>query len=151
MTRSGRMEPIADLARDRESRAALQLGKSRQALQVQERQLEELIQFQREYQERFQVLGQGGINIQRLNEYRRFNDRLNEAIRQQRGVLEEYRRRLEHENRNWSEASTRRQALEKTMDRFRSEEAIHAGRIEQRDADEYAQNTRSVLDRHGLG
>lgn len=150
MTRANRLKPIAGLAKDVESRAAAMLGHSRKALEDQQQRLSELLQFQREYQERFQALGQNGMDIQRVNEYRRFNERLNDAIRQQQSLLEEYRRNLEKENRNWSEASARRRSLDKTIDRFTDEEAVKAGRREQKEADEHARNIRSVMEESGF-
>lgn len=146
MNRSNRLEPIAGLAKDRENHAAAALGRTRRSIDEQERRLSELQQFQREYHERFQAIGRSGVNIQRINEYRRFNDRLTDVIRQQQRQLDETRRQLEQLNRNWSEASTRRQALDKTVDRFRSEESLHAGRREQRESDEHAQRMRTLFE-----
>ncbi len=149
MTRSDRLRPIAGLAKNTEDSAATVLGQARRHCEEQEHRLAELQQFQREYSERFQALGQTGIDIRRVHEYRRFNDRLNEVIEQQRKLLDESRRQLEQHNRNWSEASAKRRALDRTIDRFRSEEAIHAGRREQRDSDEHAQRMRALFDGYG--
>ncbi len=149
MTRSDRLEPIAGLARNREDSEAIVLGQARRRCEDQERRLVELQQFQREYIERFQALGQTGIDIRRINEYRRFNERLSEVILQQQKLLDESRRLLEQQNRNWTEASAKRRALDKTIDRFRSEEAVHAGRRDQREADEQAQRMRSLFEGFG--
>ncbi len=149
MTRSDRLQPIAGLAKNTEDNAAAVLGQARRQCEEQERRLEELRQFQREYDERFQALGQSGIDIRRVHEYRRFNDRLNEVIEQQHKLLDECRRQLEQQNRNWSEASAKRRALDKTIDRFRSEEAVHAGRREQRETDEHAQRMRALFEGYG--
>jgi flagellar protein FliJ len=149
MTRSDRLEPIAGLAKNREDSAAVGLGQARQRCEDQERRLTELKQFQREYIERFQALGQSGIDIQRVNEYRRFNDRLTEVIRQQQQMLDESRRQLELQTRAWSEASAKRRALDKSIDRFRGEEAVQVVRREQRDSDEHALRMRSLFEGYG--
>jgi flagellar FliJ protein len=141
MTREERLQPVADLAKDREDQAALTLARHRQRHDEQQRSLAELQQFQREYHERFQALSRGGISVQRLNEYRRFDDKLRQAIAQQGRVVEESRRQLELLSRHWSEASSRRQALDKTIERFHGETVRRAGRKEQREMDDRAQRS----------
>lgn len=146
MTRSERLEPIADLQRDKETLATRVLGESQRRYLAQERRLADLERFQREYQQRFHALGSAGTAIERVREYRRFNEKLSGAIAQQRKVLEECRRELEQQNRHWSEASSRRRALEKVIDRFRLDEAARVERREQRDSDDRAQRMRPLID-----
>lgn len=145
MTREERLQPVADIAKDREDRAALTLAQHRRRHEEQQRSLAELQQFQREYHERFQALSRDGISVQRLNEYRRFDDKLRQAIAQQGRIIEESRRQLEALGQHWSEASSRRQALDKTIDRFRGETARRAAKKEQRESDERAQRMRGGL------
>lgn len=146
MSRSERLEPIAELQRNKETKASLVLGESQRRYQAQEQRLADLEQFQREYQQRFQTLGRSGAAIERYREYRHFNDRLNVAIEQQKRLLEECRRELEHQNRYWSEISSRRRALEKVIDRFHQDEVSYAQRREQGETDERAQRRRPALD-----
>ena len=145
MTREERLQPVADIAKDREDQAALTLAQHRRRHEEQQRSLAELQQFQREYYERFQALSRGGISVQRLNEYRRFDDKLCQAIAQQSRIVEESRRQLELVSRHWSEASSRRQALDKTIDRFSDETARQAAKKEQREADDRSQRMRGGL------
>jgi flagellar FliJ protein len=146
MSRSERLEPIADLQRDKETQATRVLGESQRRYLAQERRLADLEQFQREYQQRFQALGSEGAAIERFREYRQFNDKLNVAIQQQKRLLEECRRDLEQQNHYWSEVSSKRRALEKVIDRFRLEEVTRSQRREQRDSDDRAQRMRSRID-----
>lgn len=146
MSRSERLEPIAELQRTKETKATLVLSESQRRYQAQERRLADLEQFQREYQQRFQTLGRSGAAIERFKEYRHFNERLNNAIQQQKKLLDECRRELEHQNRYWSEISSKRRALEKVIDRFRLEEVSHAQRREQRESDDRAQRMRPAID-----
>lgn len=146
MSRAERLEPIADLQRDRETQATQLLGESLRRYQAQERRLADLEHFRHEYQQRCQTLGSGGAAIERLREFRRFNDKLDIAIQQQQKLLEECRRELEQYNRRWSEISSRRRALEKVIDRFRLDEQMRSQRREQRDSDERAQHMRRFID-----
>lgn len=149
MSRSERLEPIAGLQREKETQATRVLGESQRRYQAQERRLADLEQFQREYQQRFQAFGSAGATIERFREYRRFNDKLNVAIQQQKKVLEECRRELEQQNRLWSEVSSKRRALEKVIDRFRVEENTRTQRREQRENDDRAQHMRPAAEGDG--
>jgi len=149
MSRSERLEPIADLQRGKETQATRMLGESQRRYLAQERRLADLEQFQREYQQRFHALGNAGAAIERFREHHRFSEKLNGAIEQQRKLLEECRRELEHHNRCWSEISSRRRALDKAIDRFRLEEVTRAQRREQHESDDRAQRRRPNLDREG--
>jgi flagellar FliJ protein len=146
MSRSERLEPIADLQRDKETEATRVLGEFQRSYLAQERRLAELELYQREYQQRFHALGNTGAAIERFREYRQFSEKLNHAIQQQRRLVEECRRELELQNRSWSEISSRRRALDKVIDRFRLEEVAQAQRREQRESDDRAQRMRRSLD-----
>lgn len=141
MTRSERLEPIAGLQRDKEIQATRVLGESRNRYLSQERRLADLEKFLREYQQRFQTEG-GGATIERFKEYRRFTERLDAAIQQQKKLLEECRRELDQQNRYWNEVSSRRRALDKVIDRFQREEVSRVQRREQRESDDRAQRAR---------
>jgi flagellar export protein FliJ len=136
MTREDRLRPLANLAKTGEERAAIRLAQARQRCDDQQRCLAELQRFQREYHDRFIALCNGGVALQRLNEYRRFDEKLTEAISQQSRVVEECRRQLDSLNRQWAEASARRRALDKTIERFQAETVRGKIRNEQREADE---------------
>ncbi|MBK9131092.1 MAG: flagellar export protein FliJ [Gammaproteobacteria bacterium] len=141
MTRSERLEPIAGLQRDKEIQATRVLGESRNRYLSQERRLADLEKFLREYQQRFQTEG-GGATIERFKEYRRFTERLDAAIQQQKKLLEECRRELDQHNRYWNEVSSKRRALDKVIDRFQREEVSRVQRREQRESDDRAQRAR---------
>jgi len=141
MTRSERLEPIAGLQRDKEIQATRVLGESRSRYLSQERRLADLEKFLREYQQRFQTEG-GGATIERFKEYRRFTERLDAAIQQQKKLLEECRRELDQHNRYWNEVSSKRRALDKVIDRFQREEVSRVQRREQRESDDRAQRAR---------
>lgn len=139
MAKSERMQTVAGLAKDKENRAALTLADLRRQHEEQERRLTELQQFQGEYLVRLETLGREGIDIQQLRQYRRFNERLGDAVQQQRRVVDEARQRLDRQNLSWSDASAKRRALDETVTRLRAEETTHAARKEQREADDRAQ------------
>ncbi len=146
MVKSERMQTVAGLAKDKENRAALTLADLRRQHEAQEHRLVELQQFHGEYLARLETLGREGIDIQQLRQYRRFNDRLGEAVLQQRRVVDESRQRLERQNLSWSDASAKRRALDETVTRLRAEETVQTARKEQREADDRAQHRRPAMD-----
>lgn len=143
MVKSERMQTVAGLAKDKENRAALTLADLRRQHEEQEQRLAELRQFHGEYLARLENMGREGIDIQQLRQYRRFNERLGEAVQQQQRMVDDARQRLDRQNLSWSDASAKRRALDETVSRLRSEETAHAVRKEQREADDRAQRRHS--------
>lgn len=145
-SKSKRLEPVSRLARDAEDKAAVALAECMRDVQLQEQRLAELEGFRGEYRERLEMLGGQGVRVDRLNEYRRFIDQLDRTIAQQRNLVEESRRRLELQNRNWTESRSKRRALDKAIDRFRAGEERVVHEREQLESDERAQRPGAVDD-----
>ncbi len=122
MSPSKRFQPVQRIAVSREQKAARALGESRKALQEQERRLEELRTYHREYLERFQGASASGISAAQLHEYRAFLAKLEQAIREQERQLEQSRQQCSGRKAEWQETHQRTQALGKVMERFHSEE-----------------------------
>lgn len=147
--KSQRLDPVSRLAKDSEHKAAAALGECARQCRDQEQKLAELEDFRREYRRRFEDLGSRGAQVKQINDYRRFIEQLDQAVAQQRKLTEEIRRRLELHNRHWTERRSKRRALDKVIDRFRTEEGRAAHSREQREADERAQHTGSAIDEDG--
>lgn len=138
MTRSKRIRPVVELAENRHLDAARSLGLSRKQLEHQEMRLHELISYRQEYSRRYSESCGGGIGAMRLNEYRIFLARLDQAIRQQQTQVEQARRDCDQKRQQWLASRTRAKALDKVMDRYRREELEDAERREQKEQDERA-------------
>ncbi len=138
MTRSKRIEPVVKLAENRENDAARALGESMQQLERQEQRLLELTSYRDEYARRFESHAGGGMEPARLRDFRAFLAQLNQAIDQQRAVVEKARRDSEQQRRLWLGEHTRAKALDKVVERYRREEHHEAERREQKLLDEFA-------------
>jgi flagellar FliJ protein len=130
------MKPVRQVAASREQQAARNLGEAQERLAAQERKLEELIEYRDQYAVQFKAEGGLGFDAVRMQDFRVFLNRLNQAIEQQRGVIELCRQDCVRSRDRWLRDRTRSEALEKVVDRYRDEERREEERREQRSADE---------------
>lgn len=138
MTRSKRIKPVVDVAERKEQEQARHLGAAQRELEQQRQQLEQLILYRDEYARQFENAGNTGLSVARLQDYRVFLARLNQAIEQQRNTIAETEQACEQQRRHWLESRTRAQALDKVAERYRSEEDQARERRDQTESDEFA-------------
>ncbi|TCK18842.1 flagellar FliJ protein [Thiogranum longum] len=139
MSRSKRMKPVQRVAESREQAAVQKLGQSQQFLDAQRARLEELCAYRNQYSQSFQTSGGQGLNANRLQDYRVFLSRLNEAIHQQEAIIVQCTSQHELTRQQWVETRSRHQAIDKVIERYRSEEQKNSDRLEQQEQDERAQ------------
>lgn len=139
MSRSKRMKPVQRVAESREQAAVQKLGQSQQYLDAQRTRLEELCTYRDQYSASFQTSGGQGLNAGRLQDYRVFLSRLNEAIRQQEAIIAQCTSQHEQTRQQWVETRSHHQAIDKVIERYRSEEQKNRDRLEQQEQDERAQ------------
>lgn len=136
------METVVRLARNETNAAAGALARARQVVEDQMHRLQELETYRREYIRLVGQLGGDGISASRLNEYRRFIARIDEAIRQQRRHLAHCQAELERCREGWQRARLQEQAMDRYQHRCREEERRRALQKEQKESDERAQYRR---------
>jgi flagellar FliJ protein len=139
MTRSERMQPVVQVAETREREAAKALGACQQQLHAHQNRLAQLQGYRMEYLERFQAAGQGGMSGAQLREWQQFLANLDQAIDQQRRQVELTGRQCDQVRLAWLRVRSKQKAVEKVVDRFRTEEIHAAAKREQKDNDEIAQ------------
>ncbi|RRQ20920.1 flagellar export protein FliJ [Thiohalobacter thiocyanaticus] len=138
MTRSKRIKPVVDVAERREQEQARRLGAAQRELEQQRQQLDQLIQYRDEYARQFENAGNTGLSVARLQDYRVFLARLNQAIDQQRQRISQSEQACEQQRQHWLASRTRAQALDKVADRYREEENQAQERRDQTESDEFA-------------
>ncbi|NGP52528.1 flagellar export protein FliJ [Thioalkalivibrio sp. XN8] len=138
--RSRRLMPIARIADHQEQAAAREFGRLQTSLAAQEKRLEEMHAWWREYADGLER--QSGQGSALMREGRLFLAQLNEAIERQKGVVEAARRDLEAARARWLASRMDHEALEKVLARARDEEDRVARRSEQREQDECAARIR---------
>ncbi len=132
------MQPVARLAGEREQRAARALGESRQHLQQQRRQLEELESYRTEYLDQLQRAARTGIGAGQLRHYQSFIGKLSEAIEQQRKVVAAAEEAMSRAQEQWHRSRTRVKVVDTVISTCRSEEQQEEQRNEQKETDERA-------------
>lgn len=140
MTRSKRMQPVAQVAESRQRDAARILGERQRVLDEQVRRLEQLHEYRGDYARRFEDGAEWiGLNVR---EYRVFLSRLNQAIEEQALRVDRARAELERSRGQWTRCRVHRDAVGKAMDRFQEEERQQEARREQAENDELGQRGR---------
>ena len=146
MVKSKRFEPIANLARDSEREAAKVLGSALKNLEDQVEQLDTLIRYQADYNQRLNssASANAGMNAQKLNEYIEFLSKLSTAIERQEQTIEHARQVLEEKKMFWFSKRGRSKALDSVLERYIQDEAKQLDKREQRDQDD--RNNRTKID-----
>jgi len=139
MSRSKRMQPVQRVAETREQAAVQKLGESQRHLDAQRAKLKELRAYRDQYTEAFRTSSGQGLDANRLQDYRVFLSRLNEAIQQQEAIIAQCTCQHEQTRQQWVEKRSHHQAIDKVIDRYRREEQRLRDRREQQEQDERAQ------------
>ena len=138
MTRSKRLQPVVQVAASKQQAAARKLGDCQREIDTRNARLTELLAYQAEYAQRFESSGGHGLDMARLQDYRVFLARLNDAISQQRVLVEAARSEYEKMKSHWLGTRQQAQAIDKVVDRFKRDEVRAQGRREQAETDERA-------------
>jgi flagellar protein FliJ len=136
MTRSKRMEPIKELAADREREAATQVELARRALDDHERQLGQLRQYRAEYAER--VAKDAAPDVVRLQNFHAFLGRLSDAIAQQERTVADALAALERATDAWRERRIEAASIGRAVAKIATGERRVEDRRAQRESDERA-------------
>jgi flagellar protein FliJ len=142
MNRSKRMQPVQNLMEDTERRLARSLAGFEQRVQEAESKLQELERYLGEYQKQLAQRAGQGMGVLDLRDYQAFLARLNDAIRQQRGVVQRTCSERDAERKRWQEAVRRAKAIDYVVDQWQLEERKAGDRREQIEIDERAQRVR---------
>lgn len=139
MMRSKRMEPVMQLAQNREQEAARQVGEHQRQLDAQRTRLAELTAYRDEYAQRLTTVAGGGLGAAMLHDYRAFLARLNQAIEHQRRLIEQGEHAYEESRRQWLQTRQKTKALDTVTERYRLQERRDEERRLQNESDERAQ------------
>ncbi|HHJ13537.1 MAG TPA: flagellar export protein FliJ [Gammaproteobacteria bacterium] len=139
--REKRMQPVRQVAEQRERAAVQRLGEAQRELERQRARLAELRAYREQYTASFARSGSGGLSAGRMQDYRAFLERLNAAIRQQETLIERCSSDREQSRRQWVDARSHQQAVDKLLARYHREAQQRQARREQQQLDEHAGRT----------
>ncbi|MDH5180322.1 MAG: flagellar export protein FliJ [Gammaproteobacteria bacterium] len=147
MKKSERLEPIKQIAANHEQDAAAALGNSQRALTEHELKLQQLKNYRAEYARLFQEHGSRGMDGSQLQAYQTFIGQIDLAIKQQEAAIIRANQERDIKREEWQTRHTRTQALDKTVNRLKSQEQHQADKKEQRELDDLS-NARFWQNRH---
>lgn len=138
MKRSQRLQVVLRLYQRREDQAAELVTRARSELETQETQLQQLVDYQRDYQAGTAATGEAVTMAQwkRLQDY---IHQLDAIIRQQQQQVGLARVELERVQTAWQNAHLERRSMESAIERISKLEQLEAARLEQKLLDEMVQ------------
>lgn len=132
------LQSLLDLSHVHMDDAARKLGQLLASQQEVGKTLELLEQYRGEYEARFRQAAQNGLSRDEWANYQSFLGRLDEAIAQQRLLVENSRQRTENGQREWLDKRNRVKAFDTLSQRHKANEGRSESRLEQRSQDEHA-------------
>lgn len=138
MSSSKRLQPAVEMVQQKAEDAARKVVACQQKVKDRELQLDELVEYRKDYTNSLQHKSRAGLNATRMNDYNVFMARLNHAIEQQEIILESANNELSACKRTWLELQQRAKALESVVAGYQKTERQEQSRREQKESDEYA-------------
>ncbi|MET0658249.1 MAG: flagellar export protein FliJ [Steroidobacteraceae bacterium] len=142
MTRSNRLQPVHAVVEDHERKIARKFAQAEHRLSDAQGKLQELERYHAEYARGFHQRAQGGIGAAGLRDYQVFLAKLNEAIKQQKSIVQRAEGEREVARQEWLKAAQRTKAVAHVMEKWLAEERRALDQREQRETDERAQRKR---------
>lgn len=132
------LQSLLDLSNVRMDDAARKLGQLLASEQEVGKTLALLEQYREEYETRFRQAAQNGLTREEWSNYQSFLGRLDEAVAQQRTLVEASKQRTVDGQREWLDKRNRVKAFDALSQRHKACEVRSEARTEQRAQDELA-------------
>ncbi len=136
MSRSKRLQPIAELAAHAEEEASKQLVDTQTRLDQQENLLQNLENYHAEYTTSNIISRIASADAVRLQDYRLFLDRLEHAIVRQHELIGRLREEFDQSHSQWKDRRSHRKALDNVTGRYARAEAHTRDVLEQQQIEE---------------
>ncbi len=138
MSKTFSLQPLVQLAKQKNEAAIKTLGKLNQQHQSAETKLTMLQQFRRDYQEKFQEAARNGMAPADLRNFQDFIYRLDKAIEQQKSAVDFSVSSLDAGRVELKDAQRKMQSFETLAQRHIETEKKREAKIEQKIQDEHA-------------
>ena len=131
------MQPLVHLAHQKNDDATRKFGQLIQQQQAAQIKLHTLEQYREDYQTRLQQAVRSGINQTSLRNFQDFIRRLNEAVAQQRNVIEQMHHLMQAGRNELANTQRNMKSFDTLAQRHLENEKKLEGKIEQRQQDEH--------------
>jgi flagellar protein FliJ len=138
MARTFSLQPLLNLARQRNEAAIKKLGMLNRNRQTAQGKLEMLQQYRKDYLDKMQQAEQGGMSPHELLNFREFIYRLDEAIRHQHGVIEQAQTYVSQGQSELTETRRRMKSYDTLHQRHIITERHRESKLEQKAQDEHS-------------
>jgi flagellar FliJ protein len=132
------LQPLVHLAKQKNDAAVKNMGKLNQQQQSARAKLETLQQFRRDYQDKFQEVARNGMAPNDLRNFQDFIYRLDQAIEQQKGVIEFSTHSVNAGRTELKETQRKMQSFDTLAQRHAEGEKILEAKAEQKIQDEHS-------------
>lgn len=136
MKRSDRLSTVLRVAEVKEAKVAKQFGRLQEQLLYEQKKLEQLLNYETEYQESAKPAAGRPVTVRRLQQMSQFLTQLTQAVHQQQQQVDNINKHCESLRDVWVEAHQHTQTMQQLLDRYRQEEQRQEEKQEQQDADE---------------
>ncbi|BBE51527.1 Flagellar FliJ protein [Ferriphaselus amnicola] len=138
MTKPFTLQPLVNLAQQRNEAATKRLGQLNQQQQTAQDKLDALLLYRKDYQTKFQEAVKNGIEPAELRNFQEFIYRLDEAITQQRQVTSYAERSVQHGREDLMNAQVKMKSFDTLAQRHIEEGKRLEAKLEQKVQDEHA-------------
>lgn len=141
MKSSKKLRPVMRVAEQREQSAASRLGGSMRQLELQQKQLDELIAYRARSEQYYLAATQTGLSVAQVWDYQIFLARLDNAITQQRQIVMGSSQDKEASQANWQGARGHSKMINKVVETRQQAERRQIDSKEQRESDDRTSTT----------
>ena len=134
--RSQRLKIVMDMIHREEEQERKKLGEFRTLLQTAEAKIEQLVAYQRQYQDELRASHATVQSIRHIQTYHLFISRLGTAIEQQQQQTLLIRQRMDAQTLVWQQVYQKCKNMEDYIERCRQEEQLDDDKKEQRSLDD---------------
>lgn len=149
MKRSVRMGKIADVNRAIEKAASASFASVASQHQLNENQLEQLLLYRKEYQEKQTEKFKNSTSINQMRDFQNFFATLDKAIEQQKLTVEDTKLQMEFSRTNWLKKKQDTKEISRVTEKFLQREVTEELKAEQKESDELSLQ-RLYLERNQL-
>ena len=135
MKASTKLEPIANIRKQQEQNAGRSHGEALRHAELQQKQLNELVNYRNEYIKGFQETGKSGMSAIKIQEYHLFIKRLDDAIAQQKQQVANGQLTCESSQQEWMDKRTKSKIIDKVVENRQDAENLKRQQNEQREID----------------
>lgn len=116
MKKSSKLQPISRIRKQHEENAGRLHGESVRQFEQCQNQLEELIQYRKDYERNFLLASKSGLSAIQMSEYRLFINRLDEAIEQQKQQVVNSQNQCQASQKAWFEKRKESKIINKVIE-----------------------------------